>query len=648
MNTTNSIVKVKKKKLISTTQLIISFLFLAILVVSSNAMAQTFVAELERSTITLGETVTLRITLPASGNAKPDISVLKKDFDILNTGQSNQVQIINGHRTDKKQLIITLRPNHYGNIQIPALKMGNYKTNALQLTVKDIPLVSSTDNGKSLWIEMDTLLKENQRNVMVQQEVPITVKVFTSLPLRNISISKPAPENALIEQLGDNVQYTTRRNGQEYNIVEQHYTLYPEQPGELIIPPVVLNASIPDPNQQKRKSVFGNDLFNDPFFKNAFAGNSQVQKMLNDSSMLFGRRGKSISVRSDGLKLNVNHIPIEAKGKAWLPARKVTLSSSWQNNPPKLISGEPVSLILTVKAEGLNSANIPTLHLEDKKGSYRVYEEHGQMKNLTDGQKVIGVSQQTLTLIPEQAGSIEIPAIQQAWWNTETQQMQTAEIPAIKLNVTQGDVNSNKSLVANSASNSTLSDITSSDTKVSDDNTAIDDSLNIMTMAETQSFMQIMKRMLQTYWLPVGLILLIIIAFYTRKKYTHKDSVNSYSQTLQEINNGQNKQLLQSSLKEAISACKTGNANQASCSILQWAKLEWPELAVFSLLDIADNIKYGDKNIRQLHHYMYQDSIKDETWSDPELAKLLDKGLQCITSNKKTTNNQVLPPLYPA
>ncbi|MCK5649553.1 MAG: BatD family protein, partial [Gammaproteobacteria bacterium] len=421
-------------------QLIITLLFFSFIIIPVSASAQALTTSLERSSITFGESATLVIDISgsASKDFQPDLSPLKKDFDIVNTGRNTQIQIINGRRTDKIQLSITLMPHHYGQYTIPSIKVGSDQTRPLQLTVKDIPVVSSSKEGQSVWLEIETPLNTNNTDVMVQQGIPVTVKLFTALSLSNINISQPAAENAISEKVGDNIRYTVQQKGQNYHVVEQHYVIYPEQPGDLIIPPVVMRATTPDANQQRQRRPFGGNLFDDPFFTSAFGGHSQIQQMLKGSSMFSGNQGKSVSVRSDGLKLFIKHIPDEAKGTAWLPAQKVTLSSSWDNNPPNLKSGEPSTLTLTIKAEGLTSANIPALHIADKKGSYRVYEEPVEMENLTDGQRVIGISRQKFTLIPEQAGLLKFPAIRQAWWNTKTNQMQVAEIPAIDLPVIQG------------------------------------------------------------------------------------------------------------------------------------------------------------------------------------------------------------------
>ncbi len=627
---------------------IISLLLLAFIVIFNNAAAGAVSAQLNRSTITLGETATLVIDLSAVGNARPDLSPLKKDFDIVNTGTSTQVQIINGHRTDSRQLNITLQPRNAGQFKIPAITVGKAQTSPLQLLVKDIPTVSQSEYGKVLWLEIDSPMKADNREVMVQQEVPVTVKLFTSLPLNNVSISEPAANNTIVEKLGDDIQYNVQRNGKQYQVVEQHYVLFPEQPGDLTIAPVVLRANTPERGRRQNSfggSAFG-DPFNDPFFKNAFGGNSQIQQMLSRSNMLFGQRGKAVTLRSNGLKFSVQHIPEAAKGKPWLPARNVSLSSSWQDHPPSLVTGEPAVLTITVKAEGLIGTQIPALNIDSESGIYSIYAEPAEMQSLTDGEHAIGISKQTFTIIPEKAGTITLPEIKQAWWNTRTNKLQWEKIPQLTLRVKQG--------VGNPVQNNSKPD-NKPLSGTTDLGTGKSAASELSTADTVYSKAYIMQLIADNKWLLAGILLLIIIVtavLYRNKAVTkHRVSGRAVNTAVLAGANEQqsiDRQQLKLFLQDAINACESGNSQQAASALLQWSKLAWPDLAPVSLLDIADNINQGAENIRQLHQSLYQSATASSEWRDTELAELLRQGLQRKKTKQVTTDKAILPPLYPA
>ncbi len=650
MNASNTFIKQNQQLHYRASRLVSSLIIslaLAFMFFAGNATAGTLAAGLERSTITFGETATLIINLPPSINAQPDLSPLKKDFDIVDTGSSSQIQIFNGKRTEQRQLTITLMPRHHGKVTVPAIKIGNAQTRPLQLTVDDIPVASHLKNSNAVWLEIDTPMKKQNVEVMVQQEVPVTVKLFSALPLNNVSISEPAPENAITEKLGDDIQYNTQINGQSYQVLEQHYVIFPEKAGDLTIPPVVLRASTPDHRRQQRS--FGGSLFDDPFFQNSFAGHSQIQKMLQDSGMLFGTRGKSVTVRSDGLKLYVEHIPDVAQGKPWLPARKVSLTSSWQGKPPALVSGEPSSLTVTVKAEGVIGTQIPALSIVDKNGSYRVYSEPAKVESLTDGERVTGTRTQTFTLIPEKAGKLELAAIKQPWWNTKTQQMQLAEIPAMNLTIAQGTNNTNQNstpATGNTQAASTVPVTNSSDAQTS--TKAVNVNQLLASIVSNSSIVR--DHRLTGGLIALVILLLIAVFYFWRKKHTTV-SLSAEIESTKEVNEQQqiiNKQRMKTALQESITACKTGDTKLAAGALLQWAKLAWPDIAPVSLLDIAGNVIDGGDNIRQLHHYLYQPPAQNKNWTDAELAELLRHGLQRKISHNKPSNKKTLPPLYPA
>ena len=91
-------------------------------------------ASLNRSAINTGDTTTLRIiTSGDDAGEQPDLTPLQKDFKVLGTRSSTQIQIINGQRSDQHEWLIELAPVTQGTLTVPALTVGNSKTAALTL-----------------------------------------------------------------------------------------------------------------------------------------------------------------------------------------------------------------------------------------------------------------------------------------------------------------------------------------------------------------------------------------------------------------------------------------------------------------------------------------------------------------------------------
>lgn len=632
----------------------ISTLVLAVMLTLSEANAATLGTQLDRHSVSPGDTVTLSINLPADGNAQPDLAPLQQDFDILGTGTSSQFQNINGKTSQSKQLNIRLAPHRNGQLTIPALKVGSDETAPLQLTVRDAPIADNGKTGRPVWVEMETGLPASKHDVTVQQEIPVTVRLYTSIPLHNISLSPPAPAGATVEKLDQDKQYQTERNGQTYQVVEQHYAIFPEQPGELSIPPLGLRAFTPDPDQRQR-SPFGGGTFNDSFFQQAFKNNPLAQQMMNDDFFNdpFGMGGgKQINLRSNSLQFKVGHIPAAAQGKNWLPARNVTLDDSWQGNPPQLHSGEPTTLTLTVTADGLTGEQIPAITLPDIPG-VRVYNEPAKTDNRTNGEQVIGTSTQTFTLIPEQKGAMKLPEISLPWWNTQTQSMQTAKLPARTLQVAQGSGVTNPSPVP-VATAGTTNPVT---------NSALTAPLVSTNPEKTDTLVWLKQSDTAIISISLALLLLAGSGGYWYRQRQKSQVKGNDPQAGREPVSGINSRTTstqsttakrvetEAARQNCLQACAANDPCLSAKNLLEWAKQVWPQKPPVSLPELAAGVDANTAaQIRALHQHLYQPGKDAESWSGDALATALRQGLKPKADNKNasTLSDQGLPPLYPA
>ncbi len=597
---------------------------------ATSAQAATLDAQLDRSHITLGDQVRLSIELPGGGNSQPDLSPLKQDFDLLGSSSNSQVQIINGNISQSSQLIITLAPHSKGKLTIPALKIGADTTQPLSLTVGDVPVSKSAQAGDSVWLEMDSALPNTQATV-VQQEIPITVRLYSATSLHGVTLTPPAPTGAVVEKIDRDKLYRTRRKGQIYQVMEQHYAVFPEQPGQLSIPPVVMRGIKPDPNNPR------GSVMDDPFFRHTFRNNPLAQHLMNDPFFRRGGRGEQISLRSQGLQFQVDPIPAEARGKTWLPARKVTLSDSWQENPPQLRSGEPVSLTLTVTADGLLGPQIPAIPLPEIPG-VRVYPEPAQSESRTNGEQVTGISTQQFTLIPEQAGALKLPAISLPWWNTQTRSLETAELPVRTLEVAQG---------------STATPQPQADTAAAPALSATEPPPSPEPTAESNPKPSPQDGF-DTKGVVIGAILLVLLLAVGWAGYRHHHrSAMSQHGAKTAAGEGTQESLAQrlafNAARDAfLSACSDNDPHLAAKTLLDWAKRVWPNNPPLSLTELATRVETGAERLGELHQRLYQSDKESQAWNGESLAAVMRQGLKPRSQVVVADGQEGLPPLYPA
>lgn len=186
-------------------------------------------ATLDRNTIYDGDTVTLIIEAAGSDQdaGDPDLSALEKDFHILGTSTSRQIQISNGRRSDKQQWRVELDPKHIGEVSIPAIPVGTTSTAPLILRIEEAPTSVADGGEQPVFLQME--IDDSDTNPFVQQQVRLTLRLLYRLPLVEGNFYNPQPQHAVVERLGEDRQYQTTVNGQAYQVIERHYAIFPEK-----------------------------------------------------------------------------------------------------------------------------------------------------------------------------------------------------------------------------------------------------------------------------------------------------------------------------------------------------------------------------------------------------------------------------------
>lgn len=385
--------------------LIWRILFMTLLLIQAQATLAQVDASLDRSQISLGETVQLTLLHKGSLSGDPDLSQLKQDFDILGTNRGTSLQIINGSMSEQTQVQITLAPRHAGSLNIPALPWGNDHSQALVLTVGaqgSATPSQSTDAPSSLFIT-ETL---DQSSAYVQSSIILTVHIYTDEPLYQASLELQATPDLLVQTLGKDQQSEETRQGHPYQVITRHYLLIPQRQGNIELPGPILDAQAEDKSHPS--SFFGNFPFA------ASMGTMQPVHL----------QGKTIECR-------VLPWPLDATGHALLPTSNLTLQAQWQPSNRHVASGEPLTLHLHLEASGITAASLPDLgSLLNLPPGIRAYPDPAKLENRLEQDHAIGSSDQNIALLATTPGHYKIPALQMTWWDTQHQQIHNTVWPA--------------------------------------------------------------------------------------------------------------------------------------------------------------------------------------------------------------------------
>jgi hypothetical protein len=353
----------------------------------------------DRDTISLGDTVTLTVETGEDSQAEPDLKPLEKDFQILGTSTSTQLQIINGRQTAKTQWVIELEPTRSGTLQLPPLTIGNGQTAPLTLSVKTQPTAAGKDlSQEALFLEAET----DSQAPYIQSQVRFTIRLFYNEPILEGGLDVPDVKDAIIERLGEDVAYSTLRSGKRYGVIERRYVLFPQRSGTLTIPPVGFEGRIRTTDDWR----FGLGL----------------------------RLGRRVRLSSEPVTLQVRPRPTSYTGKHWLPTPQLTLRENWPAESPRLKVGEPLTRTLILEAKGLTAAQLPTLRIPEQP-NIRLYADQPKTETRQDGDTIVGHREERIAIIPTESGELVLPEMTLTWWDTNINQERIAQLPARTMTV---------------------------------------------------------------------------------------------------------------------------------------------------------------------------------------------------------------------
>jgi hypothetical protein len=357
-------------------------------------------ATLESSTIHEHETVRLTVRVLGDGGpmGEPDFSQLEDDFEILSTRTSSEFSSIGGRIQSWTAWIMTLQPKRTGRIEIPAFNLGGHQSEPIELTVSPLDHRTRSFIDDQLFFETEL----SAREVYVQAQLLLRrtlyyaegVQLFGELP------REPEISFAMVQPLGEAEIARTTRNGQRYRVIEQRYAIFPERSGQLVIPSVAIAGSAVLPRTE------------------GFSG-----------------RRAAVDARSDELRIAVLPVPRDyPAGVPWFPAAEVELLESWDQEPPAIDVGKPITRALIVRAEEAMASMVPPLRV-DYPAPLRLYAERPDLHESASRNGVVGTRVQSGSVVGQAPGTVELPAVQLTWFDTRTRSIRQVSVPARTLDV---------------------------------------------------------------------------------------------------------------------------------------------------------------------------------------------------------------------
>ncbi|MGQ9427401.1 BatD family protein [Gilvimarinus sp. F26214L] len=560
---------------------------------SATASGADLTVSVDRSIISENETLELSVRLSEQvGYSSPDFSALEQDFEILRQQRSSQFRNVNGVIESWTEWTLTLSPRNAGTLTIPPFNFQGASSSPLQITVNNAG-TNQSNNAQELFVEVDT----DKSQLYVQEQLLVTIRLHTGILLRDASMDRDLSiDNAVVENLTETA-YNKQIDGRLYRVMELVYAVYPQQSGELTIPGLswtLVMATEPGSG-----------------FRNRFRSPGDVRRL-----------------RSDPVTIPVKPQAPQFSGSHWLPARNVELDQHWSSDPSRFVVGEPLTRTITLRAEGLTSAQLPPLPDQDVDG-LKIYTDQPQFDNLQSAQGITGHRVESFAIVPTRPGKLTLPETRVQWWDTEAQQPRTATIPAQELTVAPA---------ANQSSQLPLRDSAQLSGDASNEGAEGRDGAGGRDGAD-----------LPWPWLISNLVwaalaLGFMVAWWRKR--------NAGAPARNDARPDENSSRGDGALDAVRRACSDHDPNAARAHLGRWAKEYWALPRVASVQEIATKADYEPltKELEQLDKILYGTQQSGQ-WQGEKLWQTLVK-FKRRDKKKRTSHtkkeNDLLPPLYPS
>ncbi len=369
-------------------------LLLALALLSGAAARAAVTATVDRNQISINDSLVLTLRATEGEDVEnANLDLVRLDFDIATTGTTTNFSYNNGRSQKFTDHRIILLPRRMGELTIPPLSVDGQRTREIRIQVGDSPPLA--DSSQEVFVESEVDTDE----VYVQSQLLHTFRIYEAIDLSDRGRSELKLEDAVVEPLESNTFQRTI-NGRPYRVFEVRHAIFPQKSGKLVIPPMDFNG----------------------------------RKSMGRRSFLSLGAGEVLRRRSKPITVNVKPVPAAWPDAPWVPARNLRIDESWSALPDELAVGDSVTRTLTLVAEGIDSSQLPQLPQADIEGM-KAYPDQPRSENRAGNKGITGIGINSTALLITNPGEFTLPAVKVPWWDTTSNSLRYAELPARTLAV---------------------------------------------------------------------------------------------------------------------------------------------------------------------------------------------------------------------
>ncbi len=584
-------------------------LFLASCMLFTSLMAvsqtdtQPLSAFVDRNDISLNELLTLTIRVDNSlGNARPSLAGLNRDFEqIGNVNTRSSYTNINGTVQSFVDYIVQLRARSTGTLTIPSFRIGGEVSSPISISVGEADQLSNSSTD-----EIFIVSEVSKESIYVQEQLLYTIKLYYSISFdQGAQLTSPQVADAVVQQLGSDETYSEIVEGVRYNVTERNFVIFPQSSGELTIPPVYFTATV--------------------------GRRGGLTRFFNNRTTV-----REINLASDLHAIEVLGKPANFPGQTWLPAANIAIIESWTGPVDELTIGESVTRNIQISASGLSSSLLPGISYEDLPG-LKFYPDQPTSEDSANERGVTGSRTEGTAIVPSEAGDFVIPEVVIPWWNTTTDSLERAVIPARTLTVQPGTAGSQP--FSGNLPNIPLNQVTL-------------DTATALPATQTSG--------LYLFWITATAVF-AVAWFFSTAMWLRSRRMLAFVSTATPAMMPQKKQRKQDkpasvdagmALKVLKTAIDKGNAADIKRCLIAWAQAFYEDETLLTLSQISRRADTDELN--ELLNHLEQSLYSDKTGESQEKGPADHKKLLSIISSLhkqgavkgKSKNDYSLPPLY--
>jgi hypothetical protein len=394
--------------------------------------------------VELGEQFRITYELNAEGSrfTGPDFDGLRVVTGPM-TSSSSSIQIVGGQmsRTFNQTYTYVVVATREGDINLgPASIMvegAQYKSNTLQIKVQAAgaqspatpqtrPQQQQTPSADGTITDKDLFIRAivDKREAMVGEQIIITYRLFTKVPVANITVHKLSSfpgfwVKNLLDDRAPLQQSTQVIDGEEYVVADlRKMAIFPQRSGRITIEAMEIEGTAQvrvQPDQRRVRDPF-ESFFSDPFFNRNIRN---IQRTL----------------VSNPIEIEVSALPFAGRPQDYGGAvGQFSLQSAIDRT--ELSTNEAVSVSYTINGSGnIELIDFPTPAFPP---DFEVFEPKITTQARTSASGVSGIRKIEYLLIPRSPGKYKIPAVNFSYFDPRRKAYVALQSDSFELQVERG------------------------------------------------------------------------------------------------------------------------------------------------------------------------------------------------------------------